>query len=459
MDPLSFRTVQHQTPGESGRGRSGRGEASSARPRDEIALATQGKKIPGPESLLTRALGRGNMLEAWKRVQANKGAPGADGLTIEATWAMLKTHWPTVRERILKGTYRPSPTLQVSIPKPNGGQRKLGIPTVLDRLIQQALLQVLQPMLDPWFSETSFGFRPGRSAHGAVQKAFGYVQAGYRTVVDVDLENFFDCVDHDILMGRMERRCSDVGVLRLIRAYLTSETMVNGQVEAREVGTPQGGPLSPLLANVLLDEVDKTLETRGHRFVRYADDCNVYVRSQKAGERVLVSLRRVYSKLKLVINQKKTYVGPVFGRRLLGYCFRRWTGDAVRIGISAQAVERFKDRVRSVTGRAQGKSLRQVAQKLQEFMPGWKNYFYLAKTPRVYGKLDQWIRHRLRAVQLKHWSKKSAMIRGLLGFGATRQQAETMAGGFGRWWRCSSFSTNKVLDVRHFDRLGVPRLL
>lgn len=459
MDTLKFKTAVHQKSETSGRELSQRGEASAGKSRGEAGLVNYGAKILGCQNLLEQALTRDNMALAWKQVKANQGAPGADGLTIDATGRMLRSHWATIRHKILTGTYRPSPTLQVMIPKPGGGERKLGVPTVLDRIIQQALLQILQPLVDPSFSELSFGFRPGRSAHDAVRHAHVYVQDGHRTVVDVDLENFFDCVDHDILMSRLAKKCQDTGVLRLVRKYLVSGMVVNGKTEKRGRGTPQGDLLSPLLANVLLDEADKMLEERGHKFVRYADDCNVYVRSQKAGERVLHSLQKKYVKLKLKVNAKKTFVGSVFGRRMLGYCFRRWSGGTAIISVSREAIDRFKDRVRSVTGRAQGRIITQVSEDLRKFVPGWKAYFQPAKTPRIYGKLDQWIRHRLRAVQLKHWGRKAAMIRGLRRIGATSEQAETMAGGFGRWWRCSSFSTNRVLTVEYFDSLGVPRLL
>jgi RNA-directed DNA polymerase len=262
------------------------------------------------------------MVTAWKRVKANKGSAGVDGLSIEQAGDYLKEHWPRIRAELLSDAYRPQTVRRVEIPKPAGGKRELGIPTVLDRLIQQALLQVLQPLIDPTFSEFSYGFRPGRSAHDAVRKAQQYAQEGYRVMVDVDLEKFFDLVNHDILMDRLAKRIADKAVLRLIRRYLQAGIMANGVVLERVQGTPQGGPLSPLLANVLLDEVDKALEKRGHRFARYADDCNVYLRSQSSGERVLRFLRSLYAKLHLRVNEKKTEVGSVFGRKFLGYCLR-----------------------------------------------------------------------------------------------------------------------------------------
>ena len=297
----------------------GRGEASpGAVSCDEAGLARQGGNGSG-QGLLGQALARDNLLRAWKRVAENGGSAGIDGLSITATREHLKTHWPSIRMAILDGSYRPLPVRRVLIPKPNGGERELGIPTVTDRLIQQALLQVLQPMIDPSFSEHSYGFRPGRRAHDAVLAAQRYVQEGREIVVDVDLARFFDQVNHDILMERLARRIADKGVLRLIRRYLEAGILEGGVRIERHEGTPQGGPLSPLLANVLLDEVDRALERNGHRFARYADDCNVYVRSRKAGERVLAVLRRLYARLHLVVNETKTAVAPAFGRKFLGF--------------------------------------------------------------------------------------------------------------------------------------------
>lgn len=288
---------------------------------------------PEPSPLLQQALTRENLQQAWRRVKANKGAAGADGLSIEQTAQWMRTNWPTIRSQLLRGSYRPSPVRRVLIPKPDGSQRELGIPTVTDRLIQQALLQVLQPKIDPTFSQHSYGFRPGRSAHQAVKAAKAYVQSGRRVVVDVDLEKFFDRVNHDILIDRLQKRIDDAGVIRLIRAYLNSGIMDGGVIQQRDQGTPQGGPLSPLLANVLLDEVDKELERRGHCFARYADDCNVYVHSHKAGERVMALLRSLYARLYLTVNETKSAVASVFGRKFLGYSL--WVAKCERLPISA----------------------------------------------------------------------------------------------------------------------------
>jgi group II intron reverse transcriptase/maturase len=277
-----------------------------------------------------------NLQQAWKRVKANKGAAGVDGLDITQTARQLMNSWHEIRQQLLQGTYRPSPVRRVTIPKPNGGERELGIPTVTDRLIQQALLQVLQPILDPTFSQYSYGFRPGRSAHDAVRMARHYVQSGRRIVVDVDLEKFFDRVNHDILVDRLQKRIGDPGVIRLIRAYLNSGIMSDGVVLARTQGAPQGGPLSPLLANVLLDEVDKELESRGHCFVRYADDANIYVRSHQAGERVMAMLRKTYARLHLTVNEAKSAVASVLGRKFLGYSFWMAPKRVVKCKVAAK---------------------------------------------------------------------------------------------------------------------------
>ncbi|NZD29010.1 group II intron reverse transcriptase/maturase [Escherichia coli] len=398
------------------------------------------------------------MVEAWKRVKANKGSAGADGLTIEQTVEHLKTRWPYIREALLNGTYRPQPVRRVEIPKPTGGTRELGIPTVIDRLIQQALLQVLQPLIDPTLSEFSYGFRPGRSAHDAVLQAQRYAQDGFRVVVDVDLEKFFDRVNHDILMDRLARRIADKAVLWLIRRYLQAGIMADGVVMARDEGTPQGGPLSPLLANVLLDEVDRALQQRGHRFARYADDCNVYVCSQKAGKRVLRWMRKMYEQLHLRVNEKKTEVGPVFGRKFLGYCLRRWSGNTVKIAVAPKTLDTFKRRIRLITRRVGGQGITQIAEQMRIYLRGWKSYFRLAQTPKIFKDLDSWIRHRLRAIQLKHWRTGTTVYNRLRSLGAPHEQAALMAGGVGYWWRHSEAGLNRILTVDYFDALGFLRL-
>jgi group II intron reverse transcriptase/maturase len=357
------------------------------------------------------------MAAAWKRVKANKGSAGVDGRTVQDTGEDLRQAWPDIRRRLLDGSYRPDPVRRVGIPKPGGGVRELGIPTVVDRLIQQALLQVLQPLIDPSFSAHSYGFRPKRSAHGAVLEAQRHVQAGYRTVVDVDLEQCFDCVNHDILMDRLAKRIADKRVLRLIRRYLQAGIMAHGVHSERFEGTPQGGPLSPLLANVLLDEVDRELERRGHKFVRYADDCNVYVKSRRAGERVLQGLRGCYAKLALKVNEAKTAVAAAWGRKFLGYCLYATSAGEVKRAVADRAMHKLRERIRQLTRRTRGRSLEQIAEDLRGYVPGWKAYFRLAQTPTVMRGLDEWLRHRLRAVRLKQWRGGTTMFRQLRALG------------------------------------------
>ena len=409
-------------------------------------------------ALLRAALTTENLRRAFKRVRANKGAAGVDGLDINQTSRHLATAWPGIRERLLTGTYRPSPVRRVTIPKPDGGERELGIPTVTDRLIQQALLQVLQPILDPTFSEHSYGFRPGRRAQEAVLAAQSYVQSGLRVVVDVDLSKFFDRVNHDILIDRLRKRVDDAGVIRLVRAYLNSGIMDGGVVQSRREGTPQGGPLSPLLANVMLDEVDKELERRGHRFARYADDANVYVRSVRAGERVMALLRRCYAKLHLAVNEGKSAVTSVFGRKFLGYSLWVGAGHEVKRKVADKALSTFKQRIRELTCRSGGRSMPDVVTRLRSYMLGWKGYFQLAQTPKIWRKLDEWLRHRLRAIQLKHWKRGTTMYRELLKLGAAPSVAKQVAGNSRRWWRNSDRLLKTVMTIGYFDRLGVPRL-
>ena len=408
--------------------------------------------------MLEAALTRENLQAAWKRVKANKGAAGVDGLDIEQTAQLLRTSWPQTRQALLAGTYRPQPVRRVMIPKPDGSQRELGIPTVLDRLIQQALLQVLQPLIDPSFSEHSHGFRPGRRAHDAVKAARAYVQMGKRVVVDVDLAKFFDRVNHDILIDRLQKRIDDAGVIRLVRAYLNAGIMDGGVVVERHLGTPQGGPLSPLLANVLLDEVDKALEVRGYSFARYADDCNVYVGSKKAGQRVMALLRKLYAGLKLQINEAKSAVGSAFGRKFLGYTLWVAKGREVKCAVAHKAVADFKARIRQLTRRSCGRSMEQVVQRLRPYLLGWKAYFGLAQTPGVWRVLDEWLRHRLRAIRLKHWTRPKTMYREIKALGAGETVARRVAANSRRWWRNSDRLLKTVLTIAYFDRLDVPRL-
>ena len=455
--------TMRQMPEQTGRASVARGEAACDLVSDEACgplLEHQGTGLARPKagSLLDAALTRENLQAAWKRVKANKGAAGVDGLDIEQTAQVMRQRWPGIRQELLAGRYRPSAVRKVMIPKPDGSQRELGIPTVLDRLIQQALLQVLQPLIDPSFSRHSHGFRPGRRAHDAVKAARSFVQSGRRVVVDVDLSKFFDRVNHDILTGRLRKRIDDAGVIRLIRAYLNAGIMDGGVVVDRHLGTPQGGPLSPLLANLLLDDVDKALEARGHSFARYADDCNVYVGSKKAGERVMTYLKKLYSGLKLQINEAKSAVASAFGRKFLGYALWVAKGKEVKCAVAKKPLQNFKARVRQLTRRSGGRSMEQTVEKLRPYLLGWKAYFGMAQTPRVWRELDEWLRHRLRAIQLRHWKRGKTIYRELKARGASQDVAKQVAGNCHRWWRNSAKLLNSVLTIAYFDGLGLPRL-
>jgi RNA-directed DNA polymerase len=457
--------VMRQKPEQPGRAERRRGEAGPETASDETGGTLHehpdtglAKSKASTGGLLESALTRQNLQAAWKRVKANKGAAGVDGLDIEQTARAIRTNWSQIRQELLTGTYRPSPVRRVMIPKPDGSQRELGIPTVLDRLIQQALLQVLQPLIDPTFSEHSHGFRPGRRAHDAVKAARKYVQSGKRVVVDVDLAKFFDRVNHDILIDRLKKRIDDAGVIWLIRAYLNAGIMAGGVVSERHMGTPQGGPLSPLLANVLLDEVDKVLEARGYSFARYADDCNVYVGSRQAGERVMVLLGKLYAKLRLQINEAKSAVASAFGRKFLGYELWVAKGREVKCAVAYKALDNFKARIRQLTRRSGGRSMEQVVERLRPYLLGWKAYFGLAQTPKVWRELDEWLRHRLRAIQLKQWKRPKTIYRELKVLGASQDVAKQVAGNCHRWWRNSAKLLNSVLTIAYFDQMGLPRL-
>src|SRR6202171_5175147 len=402
---------------------------------------------------------RNNLRKALARVKANKGAAGIDGMTFEDLAPYLKEHWPAIRAQLLDGTYKPQPVRRVEIPKASGGKRPLGIPTVLDRFIQQAVMHVLQAAWDRTFSETSFGFRPGRSAHQAVAKAQAYIASGHDVVVDFDLEKFFDQVNHDILMGLVAKRVTDKRVLKLIRGFLTAGVLADGLVSPTEEGTPQGGPLSPLLSNLMLDVLDKELEKRGHRFVRYADDCNIYVRSQRAGERVMESIEQFLAKrLKLKVNKAKSAVAKPNVRKFLGFSFTG--GKEPRRRIAPQAIDRLKARVRELTRRTCGKSLSQVAKELSCYLIGWRAYFGFCETPSVLRELDQWIRRRLRAIAWKQWKRGRTRYIKLRRRGVGRELAARAAGspdGPGR------LSHSPALDIAlpnaFFAALGVATLV
>jgi group II intron reverse transcriptase/maturase len=455
---MSLENAWHQKPEQSGRTGRRRGEAESETGRDEAGSARHVREGSGRDSLLWQVLARENLVLAWKRVKANRGSAGIDGLSVDDTVDYLKSQWSQIRADLLAGQYRPQPVRRVQIPKSNGDMRELGIPTVTDRLIQQALLQVLQPRIDPTFSEYSYGFRPGRRAHDAVLQAQRYVQDGYRVVVDVDLEKFFDRVNHDVLMHRLSKRIKDKAVLRLIRRYLQAGVMDNGVAMERYEGTPQGGPLSPLLANVLLDEVDRELERRNHCFVRYADDCVVYVRSQKAGERVLRGLRKTYARLHLKVNEAKTAVSGAFGRKFLGFSLRLTLTGKVQRMVAETAIKAYKRRIRQITRRNCGRSLAEVVEELRRYVPGWKAYFRLAQSRTTFRALDGWLRHRLRALQLKHWKRGPTAYRALIAMGAKSKYAANVAGHGGRWWHKSRYDLNQIMPIAYFDNIGVPRL-
>ncbi len=399
-----------------------------------------------------------NLQSALKRVETNRGSPGIDGMRTDELRLWLRTHWKELCEQLLSGAYRPMAVKRTEIPKRAGGTRTLGIPCVLDRLIQQALLQVLQPIFDPTFSEHSHGFRPGRRAQDAIREAQGYVQEGRRWVVDVDLEKFFDRVNHDVLMGRLSKRIEDKRMLRLIRRYLEAGMMADGVVIERHEGTPQGGPLSPLLANVLLDEVDKELERTGHRFVRYADDCNVYVHSKKAGERVMARLSKLYGKLRLKINADKSAVAPVWERQFLGVAFWVGPGSQVKRRVAKKALQAMKQRVKEITDRNGGRSLAQVVEELTSYLYGWRAYFGQADTPGIFRDLDGWIRRRLRMLQLKQWKRGTTAFRELRARGVSLETAARIAGNLRRWWHNAQLYINIAFPNRFYDKLGLPRL-
>lgn len=436
-----------------------RGEAPRAQRSGESRTATNGTERSGTTALMEKVVEQSNVKAALKRVRKNKGSPGVDGMTVDELPKYLAENWETIRAQLLAGTYQPLPVREVEIPKSGGGMRKLGIPSVLDRLIQQSILQVLQPMFDPTFSEHSYGFRPGRNAHQAVCEAQRYIQGGKRIVVDVDLEKFFDRVNHDVLMGKLGKRITDKRMLGLIRRYLEAGIMVNGVVMERYEGTPQGGPLSPLMANVLLDEVDRELERRGLSFVRYADDLNIYVGSQRAGEDAMQTLRRLYARLRLRINEAKSAVARPQDRKFLGYSFWYAKGCEVRRRIAPKALEAMKERVRQLTARNGGRSLKSVFAELRGYLMGWKQYFRLAQTPGIFKELDGWIRRRLRMLQLKQWKRGTTVFRKLRARGVS-ERAAAMAARFARsWWRVAAHKAMHIaFPTSYYDRVGVPRL-
>ena len=424
---------------------------------------TAGEEVTGPGTmqLMEAVVERGNMLAALHRVARNKGAAGVDGMTVADLRANLKEQWPTVRESLLAGNYAPKPVLRVEIPKPDGkGVRKLGIPTVMDRLIQQALHQVMQPIFDPGFSGSSYGFRPGRSAHDAVKQARAYVRDGRRWVVDLDLEQFFDRVNHDILMARVARKVKDRRVLRLIRNYLQAGVMEAGIAVASMEGTPQGGPLSPLLSNIMLDDLDRELERRGHRFCRYADDCNVYVRSKHAGERVMDSLTWFLErKLRLKVNQTKSAVARPWERKFLGYSltFHR----IARLKVAPQSVQRFRLKLKGLFRAGRGRNLaRFIREDLNPVLRGWARYFHLSEVRGTFEELDGWLRRRLRCMLWRQWKRVWPRFKRLRARGLDEVRAwKSVTNGRGSWWNSGSSHMNEAFPQRFFDHLGLLSLL
>ena len=438
----------------------GKGESPRSQRSGETRTTSNGDdRSGGDHRLMEQVAERTNALAARKRVKQNKGGPGVDGMTVGELSAYLVENWEGIREQLLAGTYQPQPVRRHDIPKPGGGTRTLGIPTVVDRFIQQCLLQVLQPQFDPTFSEHSHGFRPGRSAHDAVRSAQRYIQSDLRWVADVDLAKFFDRVNHDVLMERLSRRIADGRVLGLIRRYLVAGVLADGVVVERHEGTPQGGPLSPLLANVLLDEVDKELEKRGLKFARYADDLNVYAGSRRAADDAMATLKRLFARLRLQVNESKSAVARAWERKFLGYSFWVAPGRVVRPRAAPAALAEMKNRVRAITSRTGGRSMKAVAEELRRYLTGWKQYFQLAETPGIFQGLDEWLRRRVRAVQLKQWKRGTTTYRELRNRDVPDCVACAVAAHATRWWAMSAHGgMQTALPNSYFDRLGVPRL-
>lgn len=439
--------------------------------RQRTAVKPQGHAgVPSPQSaqvedssredqddLLEKVLNRDNLQSALKRVKQNGGAPGVDGMTVQELPEWLKTHWPEVRTQLQEEIYCPMPVKRVEIPKPGGkGKRKLGIPSALDRLIQQALLQVMTPIFDPAFSEASYGFRPGRKAHDAVKEAQRHIREGYRIVVDMDLESFFDTVNHDMLMARVSRKVKDKRVLKLIRSYLVAGIMVNGVALEAGEGVPQGGPLSPLLANILLDDLDKELTKRGHRYVRYADDCNLFVKSWRAGKRVMESvICFVEGRLKLKVNREKSAVARPWKRKFLGFSYLVQKGATIRL--APKTLERLKERIREITSRTRPMSMECRIEKLNTYLMGWIGYFHLAAMKGHCEELDAWIRRRLRMCLWKQWKTPKTRLRKLRGLGVPEWAAHTLANSRSGPWVMSR-NTNNALANAYWQKQGLKSL-
>ena len=441
------------SPGEGGRNLPGTGAGA------EVRTAAGGRTKPDALRLMEAAVERSNMLCAYERVVKNEGAPGVDGLRVAEFKPWLQAHWKSIRQALLAGEYLPAAVRRVDIPKPQGGVRTLGIPTVLDRLIQQSLNQVLQPLFDPEFSESSYGFRAGRNAHQAVKAARSYVADGKRWVVDIDLEKFFDRVNHDVLMARVARRVKDERVLKLIRRYLEAGLMEGGVASARREGTPQGGLLSPLLSNILLTDLDRELERRGHRFCRYADDCNVYVGSQRAGQRVMAAITGfLEQRLKLKVNAAKSAVARPWQRKFLGYSMT-WHRKP-KLKIAQPSRERLAEKVRQRLRRARGHSLKQIIEQLNPVLRGWVVYFRLTDVKGVLEDFDGWLRHKLRALLWRPWKRNHTRAKKLMQAGLTELRAwQSATNGHGPWWNGGASHMNAAYPKSWFDRMGLVSLL
>lgn len=445
--PEASRKARDGTPFEPGRER-------------QAPAAVEDTSTPETTMLLEEVLRDDNLKRAYQKVRSNKGAPGIDGMTVDELGPYLMEHGPRIREAILAGTYAPKPVKRVDIPKAGGGGvRSLGIPVALDRYIQQAILQVLTPIFDPHFSESSHGFRPGRSTHDAVRCARQYVEEGYRYVIDLDLEKFFDNVNQDMLMARVARRVKDKRLLKLIRGFITSGIMHGGLVEVHVKGTPQGSPLSPLLSNILLDDLDKELERRGHRFCRYADDCNTYVKSKKSADRVMESLTRfIETKLKLTVNRKKSAVGRPWVRKFLGYAMT-WDRKT-RLKVAPESVRRFKDHIRELLRKGRGRSIDTTIQVLKPLLAGWMQYYKLAAVKGTFESLDEWLRRKLRRVLWKHWKKPRTRMKRLIQRGLDKERARISAyNGRGPWWNAGASHMNQAVPTTWFAQRGLVSLL
>lgn len=408
--------------------------------------------------LMERMLSRENLLLALKRVEKNKGSHGVDNMSVKDLRRHILETWDTLKTSLMEGTYQPSPVRRVEIPKPNGGVRLLGIPTVTDRFIQQAITQILTPIFDPTFSTQSYGFRPNKRGHDGVRQAKKYIEEGYRWVVDMDLEKFFDKVNHDRLMRTLSKRIQDRTLLSLIRKYLQSGIMINGVITKSEEGTPQGGPLSPLLSNIVLDELDKELEKRGHKFVRYADDCNIYVKSRRAGERVMDSITTfIEFTLKLKVNREKSAVDRPWNRKFLGFSFTFHKKPKVRM--SNQSIQRVKKRIRELTSRSKPIPMDYRIEKLNQYLIGWCGYYALADTPTIFKELDEWIRRRLRMCQWKEWKKPKTKVRKLIGLGIPKEKAYEWGNSRKKYWRIArSPILQKTLTNSYWEMRGLKSL-